>query len=92
LTKVGFIHLRPKRFNELDSSWRRITLYPGNYLFAYSAFYDDRISPHVVRLNVAAPLRYVRSHGRTRCLIETSDGEIRSTSGQLEVFNLALKA
>ena len=48
------------------SQWRRITLSSGNYIFVYSAFFDDRLSTPVVRLNIVAPLRFNRQHDRTR--------------------------
>ena len=67
------------------SQWRRITFSSGNYIFVYSAFFDDRLSTPVVRLNVVAPLRFNRKHDRTRCLVEMRDGEIISTTSQLEV-------
>ena len=68
------------------SNWRRINFYVGHYVFVYSAFFDDRIQPNVIRLNVVAPLRYIKSHGRTRCLIETTSGEFVTTFGRLEVL------
>ena len=68
------------------STWRRVKFAPGHYIFIYSAFFDDRIRPNVIRLNVLAPLRYIKTHGRTRCLVETRDGEISSTFGQLEIL------
>ena len=48
------------------SQWRKITLSSGNYIFVYSAFFDDRLSTPVVRLNIVAPLRFNRKHDRTR--------------------------
>ncbi len=67
------------------SNWRRVNFHPGNYIFIYSAFFDDRVVPNVVRLNVVAPLRYNKNHGRTRCLMETRNGEILSTGSTLEI-------
>ena len=83
LAKNSFVGLTE---NLEISTWRRVKFAPGHYIFIYSAFFDDRIRPNVIRLNVLAPLRYIKTHGRTRCLVETRDGEISSTFGQLEIL------
>ncbi len=53
--------------NKLETSnWRKVVFHSGHYVFIYSAFFDDRLSTNVIRLNIVAPLRYTKNHGRTR--------------------------